>query len=166
MSAIELDYRIVDLALFVMANLINLLLAGMFLARVKGRKRPSQVFGWSAVALGLPVAAVAVLNLIGGREWWTVVLPALYVAFALLELLLDGILKYDFRSSRLLGPYLLVFYVSLWALTGYCFSIGPVYGFVTLATYFFCLAVTMYAYRRVGHGMAERAGSQSCPPDK
>jgi hypothetical protein len=161
MSAIEWDYRILDLALFGMAVAINLLLAGMFLARVRGLGRLAQVLGWSSVALGLPVAAVAVVNLIGGREWWTVVLPALYVAYALLQLLLDGILKLDFRNSRLLGPYLLVHYVGLLALVGYSFSIGAVYGFVALGTYFLCLFATRYAYTRVGHGVAERQEGES-----
>ena len=161
MSSVELDYRTVDLALFVLANLINLLLAGMFLGRLRGWRRLAQVLGWSSVALGLPVAAVAVLNLLGGREWWTVVMPALYVAYALLHLVLDGILKLDFRNTRLLGPYLLVYYVALWGLVGYCFSAGAVYGFITLATYFLCLFATLYAYRRVGHGVAERQEGQS-----
>ena len=148
-----------DLTLVLVANLVNLLLAGMFLARVRGLARLNQVLGWSAVALALPVAAVAALNLLGGRPWWTVVLPALYVAYALLELLLDAILRVDFRHSRLLGPYLAVYYLGLLGLVGYAFGVGAPHGFVTLGSYFLCLLVTWYAYARVGHGVAppERA---------
>jgi hypothetical protein len=150
------DYAISDLGLFVMANLVNLLLAGMFLARVRGLVRLNYLLGWSAVALGVPVAGVAVLNLLGGRAWWMVVLPALYVIYALLELMLDGILKVDFRHSKLLGPYLAVYYLGLLGLLGYAFGMGAVYGFVTLGTYLLCLLVTWYAYARVGHGVAPR----------
>lgn len=150
------DGLVTDLVLFLVANAVNLLLAGMFLARVKGRGKLARGLGLLAVCLAVPVAAVGVLNLLGGREWWTVILPALYVLYALLHLTLDYILKLDFRGSRLLGPYLAVYYLGLIGLVGYSFSMGKVYGFVTLGTYFVCLFATWYAYSRVGHGVASR----------
>jgi hypothetical protein len=168
MTLDQWDYRIIDLALFVIANLVNLLLAGMFLARVKGLGRLAHSLGLVALFLGLPVAAIAILNLLGGREWWTVVLPALYVVYALLHLTLETILKLDFRKSRLLWPYLVVYYLGLLGLVGYSFSIGTPYGFVTLGTYFLCLFATWYAYSRVGHGVASRqedGGSARPDPD-
>jgi hypothetical protein len=160
MALMQWDHQAIDLALFLIANLVNLLLAAMFLARIRGLRRLAQALGWLAVALGLPVAVIAVLNLLGGRAWWTVVLPALYVVYALLHLTLDGILKVDFRHSRLLGPYLLVFYLGLLGLVGYSFGIGALYGFVTLGTYLVCLVTTWIAYARVGHGVADRPDSE------
>jgi hypothetical protein len=150
------DDQVTDLVLFLVANAVNLLLTGMFLARVKGLGRLAKGLGLLAVCLAVPVAAVGVLNLLGGREWWTVILPALYVLYALLHLTLDYILKLDFRGSHLLGPYLALYYLGLLGLVGYSFSMGKGYGFVTLGTYFVCLFSTWYAYSRVGHGVASR----------
>ena len=152
MTPVELDYRVIDLALFTCANLVNLLITAMFMARARGQTRLGQALGLSAVALGLPVAVVALMNLLAGREWWTVALPAPYVVYALLELILDYVLKVDFRRSRYLWIYLLVYYVGVLALVGYAFSIGRGHGFITLGTYFLCLFATWYAYARVGHG--------------
>lgn len=150
-----------DAAVFFMANAINLLLTGMFLARVRGLGRLAKVLGWSAVGLGLPVAVIAILNLLGGRAWWTVVLPVLYVIYALVQLLLDGILKVDFRHSKLLGPYLGLYYLGLLGLVGYSFGVEKFYGFVTLGTYLVCLAATWYAYSQVGHGVASRTETET-----
>jgi hypothetical protein len=150
------EYLVADFVLFLVANLVNLYLAGMFLARVKGRGGPATGLGLLALCLAVPVAAVGVLNLLGGREWWTVVLPGLYVLYALLHMTLDYILKLNFRGSQLLGPYLALYYLGLLGLVGYSFSMGKVYGFVTLGTYFVCLFATWYAYSRVGHGVASR----------
>ncbi|HSR30099.1 MAG TPA: hypothetical protein VLY63_05995 [Anaerolineae bacterium] len=152
----QVNDGMMDTAVFFVANAINLLLAGMFLARVQGLGRLAKILGWSAVALGLPVAVIALLNLLGGRAWWTVVLPALYVIYAFVQLLLDGILKVDFRHSKLLGPYLGLYYLGLLGLMGYSFGVEKVYGFVTLGTYLVALAATWYAYSRVGHGVAAR----------
>jgi uncharacterized metal-binding protein len=96
----------------------------------------------------LPLAGAAILNLLGNRGWWLVVLPLPLILHAVVELLLDYILKRDFRKTRLLGPYLALFYLGQWGLIGYAFVTNPVYGFVTLATYFLCLGATRYAHAR------------------
>jgi hypothetical protein len=69
------------------------------------------------------------------------------------EFVLDYWLELDFRHSRLLGPYLLLYYLALMGMIGYSFQVGRVFGFVTLATYFLQLAATGYSYRKVGHGL-------------
>ncbi|MBU7009941.1 MAG: hypothetical protein HXS46_04580 [Theionarchaea archaeon] len=88
----------------------------------------------------------------GKREWWAIVLPSLLIVFLIVELILDYILKLDFRHTSLLWPYLLLYYVSLWGMIGYTFLIGTFYGGITLGTYFLNLLATWYSYSRVGHG--------------
>jgi hypothetical protein len=61
-------------------------------------------------------------------------------------------LKLDFRSTALLWPYLLVFYVALMGMIGYSFLIKKSFGYVTLCTYFLALLATWYSYAKVGHG--------------
>jgi hypothetical protein len=158
-----LHYRIVDLAVFLIANLVNLLLIGFFLARARGAGRIARLLGMIIVALALPVAAASALNALWGREWWMVVLPLLFVLYCSVELLLDYILKREFRHTRLLGPYLTVYYLGLLGLMGYCFGVNTVYGFVTLVTYFANLLATWYSFARVGHGLVRPEASPRAP---
>jgi hypothetical protein len=146
----------VDSMLFVVALLANLLLAGVFLARAKGHGQLQYDLGIAFETLALPLVVGAVLNLVWQREWWTVALPLALLPFLAVELLFDYVWRLDFRSTRLLGPYLALYYVGLIALTGYAFSLGKLFGFVALATYFANLAASGYSYSRVGHGSDTR----------
>lgn len=153
-------YWPVDYTLFVAAILANMLMVGVFAAKARALARLQYALGIALEALALPVGAAAVLNLLWGREWWTVVLPLAMIAFLAVELLLDYVWKLDFRRTRLLGPYLALYYVGFIALTGYAFSLGKPYGFAALAVYFANLAATAYSYSRVGHGSGPRAASR------
>ena len=155
----QMSFEAVDLALFLVANLVNLLIIGIMLSRPLGLRRLEKILGLVAVACALPAAIALVLNAAGGRAWWTVVLPALFVVYLILELILDYVLKLDFRNTRLLWPYLVVYYVAVNAMIGYTFLVSEAYGFVTLATYLLGLLATWYSYTRVGHGQAKRARS-------
>jgi hypothetical protein len=150
--AAGIDYRLVDIALVVIANLFNLLVTGIFVSRAKQWKRAEEPLGWISVALALPVAIALVLNILGDREWWASVLPALLLAFLIVELILDYILKLAFRRTRFLGPYLLLFYAAQMGMIGYAFLAGEIFGAITLVTYFLCLGATGYSYSKVGHG--------------
>jgi hypothetical protein len=101
-----LFFYIVDLSVFVIANLTNLLLAIMFVFRARDKVRIGNGFGWISVTLGIPLIAVIVINALGMRPWWTIVLPTLMVTYDLAEFLLDFVLKFDFRHSHWIGPYL------------------------------------------------------------
>ena len=146
------DFRIIDIGIFVIANVINVLLIGIFLSRPKGLQKVERVFGLTCVSMILPVGVAIILNILGKREWWSTILPMILVLFLAIELLFDYILNLNFRKTRWLWPYLLLYYSALMAMIGYSFSIGKSYGFVTLGTYFLCLFATWYSYSKVGHG--------------
>ncbi len=138
----------VDLMVVASANLYNVLMAAIFLTRPRGWRRFERATGLVLVALALPLGAAVILNALAQRAWWFVVLPVPLILHCFVELLLDYILKLDFRHSRLLGPYLGLFYLGQWGLIGYAFGVAPVLGFVTLATYFLCLGATRYAHAK------------------
>ena len=87
-----------------------------------------------------------------GRDIWLVVLPLPLVIFMLVEWLLEYRLHVEFRKTRWLGPYLLLYYLGLFGMIGYSFMAGRAYGFITLASYFLSLFASLYSYRKVGHG--------------
>ena len=146
-----MDQQVLDLSLFAIANLFNLLVAGIFLSRTRRLARAEYLLGLLVMALAVPVAIAATLNALAEREWWAIVLPLPLVLFCLIELLLDYVLKLDFRNTVLLWPYLAVYYLAQWAMIGYSFGVDRVFGFVTLGTYLLCLVVTAYAFSRGGH---------------
>ena len=65
-----------------------------------------------------------------------------------MELLLDYVFHIEFRTTGLLWPYLILYYVALISMVGYSFGIGKPYGFVTLATYMLNLGATGYAFSK------------------
>lgn len=148
----NVSVTLVDTAVFVIANVVNLLMVAIFLVRTRGKRQVERRLGWIQIALVVPLCVIVVFNFNAGREWWRVVLPLLLAAFLLVELLLDYILQLNFRETRLLGPYLLLYYAALMGMIGYTFMTNTLYGVITLITYFLQLLASWYSYRQVGHG--------------
>ena len=142
------NYPITDFSLFLIANLGNLLVTGVFIARGKGYEHTEYILGLAVVALALPVITIVVLNILQQRDWWTIVLPLPLILYCLVELLLDYILKLDFRYTGLIWLYIPIFYLGLWGMIGYAFLIGRQWGFITLVTYFISLFATWYGHAR------------------
>jgi hypothetical protein len=105
-----------------------------------------------AVLLGIPLLALAVSNAAGGHPWWTFTLPGILAFYDGVEFVVDYLLKFDFRRSRWLGPYLAIYYLALMGMIGYNFAMEKTYGFVTLLTYFINLANTAWSYAHDKHG--------------
>ncbi len=108
--------------------------------------------GTAVVLLAIPMAVAGGLNIAWRRDWWLVILPGLVVLYCAVEFTLDYILKFDFRSTPLLWPYLGLYYVSLMGMIGYAFLVSKPVGFITLLTYIANLAATLYSFAQVGHG--------------
>jgi len=142
----------VDTLVFVCANLFNILITGIMLSRPFGLAKLENILGIIDLLLILPLSFAVIFNLLGGREWWSIVLPLVLILFLLVEMLLDYILQIPFRQTRLLWPYLALFYLSAWFMIGYTFLVDKTYGFITLVTYFISLGATAYSYSQVGHG--------------
>jgi hypothetical protein len=141
-----------DLVVVIVGNLLNLILSLIFLNRVFGRAAWEHWLGYGTLIMIFPLTIVAIANLVDGRSWAFWVLPLIMVAFLTVEFVLDYWLRFDFRHTAWLGPYLLLYYLALFAIIGYAFLAGKAYGFITLLTYFINLAATFLSYARVGHG--------------
>jgi len=140
-----------DVLVVTASVLAELLIAVMFLARAE-RPNGSERWGFAGMAMAVPVTAGAAINFVNGSSVSDVVLPLVFVLYAAVEVVFDGVLTVDFRATRWLGPYLLLFYAAQFALIGYAFRVGTVPGVAVLVSYFVCLAATMWSGRKVGHG--------------
>jgi hypothetical protein len=146
-----LDKYTIDLAVVVIADLINLALIGLFLSRPFALPRVEYFIGLFLSALAIPLIDLAILNYRLERDRRAYVLPLIMAAFLLLEFILEYVLGINWRKTWLMGPYLLFYYLSLMFMIGYAFLTGPIYGTITLVTYFLGLAATWYSYTRVGY---------------
>jgi hypothetical protein len=54
-------------------------------------------------------------------KWLTYLLIPVFLFF-IAELVLDYVLTFDFRSTAIVGPYILLYYAGLWGLIGYSFK--------------------------------------------
>jgi hypothetical protein len=132
------------------AVVANLLIGGMFPARVV-RPEWGRRLGLSVTAMAIPLGVASVVAVASGADRWEVVLPAVFVGFALVEVLVDLIGLVDVRTTR--G------WVPPWCRSpravgagGARFRIGPRSGVAVLPSHLVCLAATAFSYRRVGHG--------------
>ena len=129
----------------------NLCFAAMFVARVRSPGRAAPL-GFLGTAMAFPLLAAGVIAMANGMELWEIILPMVFVGFALVEIAVDVVADFDVRSTRWLCPYLMSFYLAQWAVIGAAFRVDRIAGAAVLATYFVCLAATAHSYRRVGHG--------------
>jgi len=142
----------IDYGMVLLANVFNLLVVGVFLARAHRLRRLEWMLGLGVVLLALPASVAIIANMLEGREWWTIVLPLFFLSYCILEFVLDYVLKSDFRKTDFLYTYLALFYLAALALIGYSFGVQKLHGFITLGTYFLGLGAAWYSYRKVGHG--------------
>jgi len=147
----ENQVRIIDRMLFIIANLVNLLMIGIFLSRPAGLQRLELILGIILLVLALPTLYCVMRNAALKRGTWYWLLPLLLVVFLIVELLLEYIFLPGFRQTRWLGPYLGLYYLSLMGMIGYNFLTGKKEGFITLVTYFLNQIATFYSYFSVGH---------------
>lgn len=138
---------ILDFTEFIIINLFNITIFALFFSRVKSPKF-SRKIGLFNLSLGIPIFIIGILNLILLREWWYWGFPFLLTIFVLFTLVIDYILKIQFRNPRKLSiliPFLLLFYVSIVLMWGLTWILGAIYGIITMITYFLQLFGAYYA---------------------
>ena len=130
--------------------MINISMAILFGVRILGISLVEKALGFVVLFLGFTLGYVAYRNKTNKRNRWEVYLLLPFFLFSIVELILDYILVPDFRSTAIVGPYLLLYYTSLWMLIGYGFRFEKKWGFVTLATYFLNMSLSLCQYFILG----------------
>jgi uncharacterized membrane protein HdeD (DUF308 family) len=118
----------------------------LFTARIFGLPQVEYVLGIVVMVMGFALGYIAFFNKKNKREKWEVYLLIPIFLFFIVELVLDYLLSFDFRSTAIAGPYVLLYYIGLWGLIGYSFRFDKKWGFVTLATYFLNMAFSVLAH--------------------
>jgi hypothetical protein len=81
----------------------NLLFAAMFVTRVVA-PRWSRPLGFVGTGMAAPLAAASLMALAAGADIWLIVLPAVFVFFALVEVYVDVLAAVEVRTTRWLAP--------------------------------------------------------------
>ena len=135
-SKFQTDYRKVDLIVVYLANLINVIMTILFTARIFGLPQVEYLLGIVGMVMGFVLGYIAFLNKKNKRDKWEAYLLIPIFLFFIVDLILDYVLTFEFRSTAIVGPYVLLYYVGLWGLIGYSIRFDKKWGFLTLATYF------------------------------
>lgn len=146
MIIMEITY-VLDFSEFIIINIFNITVFGLFISRVK-KPEISKKIGVFSLSLGIPTAIIAIINIILQREWWYWVFPLLLVGFIIFTLIVDYIKKIEFRNPRKLSiliPFLILFYVAIILMWGLTWGLGVTYGAITAITYFLQLFGAYYA---------------------
>ncbi len=144
-----LDLDTLDWLILVVAITSNVLTILVFASRPRHPAR-AKAFGLGFIALAVPAAVIIVTFVEEGRPWGYFIPPALFITFVILVLLLDYILRIEFRSPpryNIMGPFLLLYYIAQMGMWGLTWDLGlAIWGF-TGATYFAQVAVGVRAER-------------------
>ena len=140
------NYRKIDLTVVYLASLINILMAFLFLARISNLTEVENTLGIAIIAMGFALGYIAYLNIKNCREKWEICLLIPIFLFMIVELILDYILVMDFRSSIIVGSYIMLYYIGAWGLIGYSFRFEKKWGFITLGTYFLNMILSIHPY--------------------
>ena len=138
--------RKIDLIVVLTANLINVIMATLFVVRISNLPQKETLLGIVFMITGFGLGYIALINRRNKRDKWETYLLIPIFLFSIVELALDYILNFDFRSTLWAGPYVLFYYVALWGLIGYTFRFDKKWGFLTLATYFVNMTLSVMQY--------------------
>ena len=120
-----------DLTFVLSAVAFNLLIAAIFIAQKLGREKLVRVFGVLWLWLIVPLALVFVDYWQAGREMRIILYFGPIFLYMLVELLLDHVLKFNFRSKAVTHvPYILLEYMALFGLIVIAFDMDPRWGWV------------------------------------
>jgi hypothetical protein len=136
-----------DLTFVVSGVLFNLMVIGVYIAQKRERLKLVRIFGSVVICLGIPLSAVFVNYLLQGRALWIIMYMGLILAYLVVELFLDFILKIEFRKRPILHvPYILLFYGASLGFIGISFSIDRTWGYIVSVTFWAVLASLIYLY--------------------
>ena len=139
---------IIDLLFILTGVAFHLLIACIYVASKHERFDLVRRLGSVVIALALPVCIMFVHSLLAGRPLRIMLYLAAILLYIGLELVLDFILKIEFRKNPAIHiPYIVVFYIACFGFIGISFSIDNSWGYVVSASFWILLASLIYLMR-------------------
>jgi len=125
----------------------NLLIAGIFILQKHKREHLTKVFGISWLGLSIPLLVVFINYWMQDKPPWVLVCFGSVFFYMLVELVLDYILKVDFRTRWITHiPYILLEYAALFSLIAIAIEINQTVGWIVSASFWFLMGCLIYLY--------------------
>jgi len=136
-----------DLVFVLTAIAFNLLIAGIFIAQKKERPKVTKTIGIVWLILAIPLAIVFVNYLTEGRDLWIMICFGFIFLYMFLELLLDFVLKIEFREKPITHvPYIIMEYIALFSLIAISTDIDQTWGYIVGVSFWILMASLVYLY--------------------
>ncbi len=133
----------IDLLGSVIANVNNILLIGIFLARLRKYKKTEYWLGLLFILSIIPLIIMFVKAFESDRAILYFIQLGLMISFVVLELSLDYILKIDFRKKKIIViPYVTLFYAAVGGMIGVAGQNGKQWLIITVTTF---LVMTIFS---------------------
>ena len=141
--------RTANLVGAITANVYMLLIIAVFIVRISGRPEIGRWIGITSSLVLIPLIYLLVSGLKTDRRMIYFAWLALMMLFSLFELIVDGILRIDFRSVQwAVVPYVMFFFGATGGMIGVAIQAGKPWTFLTYAL-FLVMAVLAFVQRGV-----------------
>jgi hypothetical protein len=144
------------LFLFV-AIALNVKIILIFLARYRGLDGLEHNIGYLVIACIIPLIIILINYILIGKELWIIIYIIIIISFLTFEMILDYILKLNFRTNlKIVVPYTLFYYVAFWGLLAISFVINLVIGFIIFSIFMLSVVVTIYTHKKEKNKMFKK----------
>jgi hypothetical protein len=144
------------LFLFVAISL-NIKIILIFLARYRGPEGLEHKIGYLVIACIIPLIIILINYILIGKDLWILIYLIIIISFLIFEMILDYILKLNFRRNlKIVVPYTLFYYVAFWGLLAISFVIDLVFGFIVFSIFMLSVVVTIYTHKKEKNKMFKK----------
>ncbi|MFX0048136.1 MAG: hypothetical protein ACFE8G_08200 [Candidatus Hermodarchaeota archaeon] len=128
--------------------LMNILVIAIFIVRKKGFEQLEHKIGYIVISCAIPLFIIMIYYILIGKELWIIIYIIIIISFLMIEMILDYILKIEFRSNlKIAIPYIIIYYIAFWGLLAISFLINLIMGFIVFGLFTLNLISTIYAHK-------------------
>lgn len=136
---------IFDLIFIITVIMANLLVTCIYIFAAKDRMKIVRAIGFVFASLLIPLVIVFIEYTLEGLRIGILIYMMIIIAYWIVELFLDIILKIEFRKNNKIHiPYIILFWINLIATTSISFTIDFFYGIIVLITLIILVCALIY----------------------
>lgn len=134
-----------DLTFVISAVIFNLLVGSIWIGARHNNYRLMKKLGIGVLSLSIPLTFIFINYLLAGRDLWIIVCFVLIFVYLFIEVLLDFILKIEFRDKPVLHvPYIVLFYIVEFGFIRISFYIDRLWGYIVSISFWLALVGLIY----------------------
>jgi len=133
----------------ILANLINILVISVFIARLSNRPKIEYWFGIILILSIVPLIYLFITAIGFKRPLLYFIQIGLMIIYLVVELMLDYILKIDFRQTQsIVIPYVMLFFAGTGGMIGIASNAGKVWTILTIIS-FLIMGILAFVQRNI-----------------